>query len=101
MNYALNYALNSHSKLFKKSFSATPRIGRTAWGFRDRAKLRHLLKDDQTGNRVPAVIYQVRRSLAAEGKPGAQLMTLIRDAARQRRPPQTYINFLDAIEVCK
>ncbi len=55
--------------------------------------------EDQAGNRLPAVTYRVRRSLGAEGKPGKQYMTLIRDAARERRLPQNHIDFLDAIEV--
>jgi cation transport regulator ChaC len=55
--------------------------------------------EDQAGNRLPAVTYQARHSPGAQGKPGKQYMTLIRDAARQRRLPQSYIDFLDSIEV--
>ncbi|WP_372825074.1 gamma-glutamylcyclotransferase [Polaromonas sp.] len=56
---------------------------------------------DQAGNRVPAVTYQVRRSLGARGKPRKKYMALIRDAARERRLPQSHIDYLDGIEVRK
>jgi cation transport regulator ChaC len=55
--------------------------------------------EDEAGTRLVAITYQVRPSLGTQGKPGKQYMTLIRDAARQRCLPQSYIDFLDSIEV--
>lgn len=55
--------------------------------------------EDQAGDRLPAVTYRVLRSRRAEGKPGKKYMTLIRDAARERRLAKIHIDFLAGIEV--
>lgn len=55
--------------------------------------------EDQAGNHLPSVTYRVSSSLGAEGKLGKKYMALIRDAARERRLPQSHIDFREGIEV--
>lgn len=52
---------------------------------------------DPAGNPVHAVTYTVL-SDAPEGKPAPRYLATIRDAARERGLPDTYIDFLDRVE---
>lgn len=49
------------------------------------------------GRRVPVVTYQVPYE-AAEGRPRAGYLNLIREAAREHRFPPEYVAFLDQVE---
>jgi gamma-glutamylcyclotransferase (GGCT)/AIG2-like uncharacterized protein YtfP len=53
--------------------------------------------EDANGQRVSAVTYKVPH-VAPEGRPGRQYLNLIREAARQRKLPPAYVDFLDRIE---
>jgi hypothetical protein len=53
------------------------------------------------GAGAPAAYCRVghdRRPLAPEGRPGRQYLNQIREAARQRKLPPAYVDFLDRIE---
>lgn len=54
---------------------------------------------DSVGEKLPAVTYRVADPDAVQGKPGKQYMNLIRRAARERNLPESYIEFLNGIEV--
>lgn len=52
---------------------------------------------DEAGNTIRAITYAVANSVAT-GKPGPRYLQTIRDAARDRRFPVDYVDFLDKIE---
>ncbi len=55
---------------------------------------------DQAGEIIPVVTFKATPS-APEGRPSPPYMKIVREAARQRGFPQSYISFLEGVETAE